>query len=334
MVAEDGFLPRPFAIAGRRLVYSVGITYLAVTAGLLLLVFRGITDRLIPLFAIGAFLTFTLSQAGMVVHWRGELHSNQRGNKHAHRLHLVINAVGSLATGAALIIIIIAKFVEGAWITLVAIPCVILLLKQICRYYERLGETLSNARPVTLHGVNPPVVIVAVGDCNRLTSKAVSFAFSISPDVIGLHLTHLTGPGTDEQQQQLKQKWHDMVVVPARRAGLGEPRLVITAAQYRTIEEPVLKLVDQLERKMSSRQVAVLIPEVVRTHWYQALLHSDYASHLRAQLLRRGGTRLTVINVPLHIEDDAQTKAGRPELPKNAKAGARARKLETSHPNR
>src|SRR5438045_5551189 len=107
MVAADGFLPKPFAIAGRRLVYSVGITYLALTAGLLLVVFDGITDRLIPLFAIGAFLTFTLSQAGMVVHWRRELRSNEQGHAHAHRLHLAINAIGSMTTGAALVIIVI-----------------------------------------------------------------------------------------------------------------------------------------------------------------------------------------------------------------------------------
>ena len=110
-VAEDGFLPRPFAIAGRRLVYSVGITYLAVTAGLLLIAFRGITDRLIPLFAIGAFLTFTLSQAGMVVHWRRSLRARDR--RHSDRVHLAINAVGAVTTGGALVIIVIAKFIEG-----------------------------------------------------------------------------------------------------------------------------------------------------------------------------------------------------------------------------
>jgi hypothetical protein len=223
---------------------------------------------------------------------------------------------------------------EGAWITLVAIPCVILLLKWVRGYYDKLGERLANPPPLALRGANPPVVIVAVGDCNRLTAKAMAFAFSISPDVVGMHLTHLAGPDTEEHQRQLKQAWHELAVVPARHAGLPEPRLVITPAQYRTIEEPVLKLVDQLERKMPSREVAVLIPELVRIHWYQNLLHSDYASHLRAQLLRRGGTRLTVINVPWHFEDPDLTPTGRPELPKNARGKTRPRKLETSHPER
>ncbi len=331
MVAEDGFLPRPFAIAGRRLVYSVGVTYLAVTAGLLLLVFGGITDRLIPLFAIGAFLTFTLSQAGMVMHWRRELREGEGEHAHAHRIHLGINAVGSITTGAALVIIIIAKFVEGAWITLVTIPCVILLLKSVRSYYDRWGNRLADAQPLNLRGVEPPVVIVAVGECNRLTEKAVAFAFSISPDVLGLHLTHLAGPESDEHERQLKQQWHQLVAVPARRAGLAEPRLVIAPAQYRAIEEPVLKLVDQLERKMPSREIAVLIPEIVRTHFYEDLLHSDYAAHLRAQLLHRGGTRLTVINVPWHFEEDEHAETGRPELPKNGKATRGKRKLQPSN---
>jgi amino acid transporter len=304
-VAEEGFLPRPFAIAGRRLVYSVGIIYLAMTAGLLLVVFGGITDRLIPLFAIGAFLGFTLSQAGMVVHWRQSLRSD-RSNAHAHRLHLTINSVGAIATGTALVIIVIAKFIEGAWITVIAIPLVILLLKKIRRYYDRLQNRLAEPLPLKLQNAKPPVVVVAVGDWNRLTSKAVSFAFDISPDVIGLHLTQLMGPDSEEHLKKLKQQWETMAAEPARSAGLAAPRLVITAAQYRNIDEPVMKLLEQLERKMPGREIAVLIPEVVKMHWYQHILHTDYAGHLRSQLLRNACARLTVINVPWHFPDASQ----------------------------
>src|SRR5690242_8815860 len=124
MVAEDGFLPRPFAIAGRRLVFSVGIIYLGVTAGLLLFAFEGITDRLIPLFAIGAFLTFTISQIGMVMHWRTAMRRTGSARKRAQqRAHFWTNALGATMTGAALVIIGVAKFVEGAWITILVIPC-------------------------------------------------------------------------------------------------------------------------------------------------------------------------------------------------------------------
>jgi amino acid transporter len=132
LVAQDDFLPRPFAAVGRRLVFSVGILYLAVCSGLLLIVFGGITDRLIPLFAIGAFGTFTMSQLSMVSHWRGELRRQEsEKERHRHRARLAINAVGAATTGIALAIIIVAKFAEGAWITLLVIPCVILLLKLV-----------------------------------------------------------------------------------------------------------------------------------------------------------------------------------------------------------
>ena len=309
-IAEDGFLPRPFAVAGRRLVYSVGITYLAITAGLLLIAFRGITDRLIPLFAIGAFLTFTLSQAGMVVHWRRNLRSPHRGR--SDRVHLAINALGAITTGGALVIIVIAKFVEGAWITLIAIPLVILLLTKIRGYYDRLAGRLADPQSLKFTGEDAPVVVLAIAEWNRLSARALDFAFSITPDIIGLHLTQLTGPGTEEHERLLKQQWSELVAAPARRAGFPEPRLVIAPAQYRTIEEPVLKLVGQLERKMASREVAVLIPEVVKIHWYQYLLHTDYAAYLRRQLLLHGGTRLTVINIPWHFVEGPE--AERPEI--------------------
>jgi amino acid transporter len=143
LVAQDEFLPRPFATVGRRLVYSVGIVYLAISAGVLLIAFDGITDRLIPLFAIGAFMTFTMSQAGMVVHWRREL----RDKRHAAErrrlwVHLFINAVGASATVIALVVIVVAKFAQGGWITIVAIPCVIVLHKSIKRYYDDINEHL------------------------------------------------------------------------------------------------------------------------------------------------------------------------------------------------
>ena len=160
MVARDDFLPRPFASVGRRLVYSVGIGYLAVCAGLLLIVFGGVTDRLIPLFAIGAFLTFTMSQAGMVAHWR-----KVEGR---HLASLAINAAGALATGAALLVILSAKFLEGAWITAIAVPAVIVLLKSVKRYYVKLeaqtrcptplwtGESPAAHHPGGLPGLEPP----------------------------------------------------------------------------------------------------------------------------------------------------------------------------------
>lgn len=170
MVAQDGFLPQPFAVAGRRLVFSMGILYLAIAAGILLVVFRGITDRLIPLFAIGAFLTFTMSQIGMVVHWRRA----RRSSRGANRLHLLI--WGASATGVALVVIVAAKFTEGAWITVLVIPGVVVLLRSIKGYYDQLDTSLRDDEPLSFADVEPPVVLVATQGWNKLTDKALSFA--------------------------------------------------------------------------------------------------------------------------------------------------------------
>jgi hypothetical protein len=157
MVAEDGFLPRPLAAVGRQLVFSVGILYLAAAADLLLVVFGGFTDRLIPLFAIGAFLTFTMSRLGMVVHW---LRARTTFRSVRHRTHLAINALGAATTGIALLIIIAAKFSQGAWITVVVIPAVIVLLKSIKRYYDGLDAALREEGPIKRVRVDPPLVLV------------------------------------------------------------------------------------------------------------------------------------------------------------------------------
>src|SRR5258707_9143881 len=138
-VARDEYLPRAFAIPGRRLVNSFGIVWLALTAGALLAAFGGITDRLIPLFAVGAFLSFTLSQAGMAVHWSRQP-ADAQGQRLGHRLRLAINATGAVATGISLVVILAAKFVEGAWITVLTIPCVLALLRLTKRYYTQIDR--------------------------------------------------------------------------------------------------------------------------------------------------------------------------------------------------
>ena len=181
VVAQDEFLPRPFATFGRRLVSSVGIIYLALTAGLLLTVFDGITDRLIPLFAIGAFLTFTISQTGMVVHWWRELRDKRQAPERRRVwINLVINAVGASTTATALVVIVVAKFAQGSWITIVAIPCVILLHKSIKRYYDGIDDHLRDDGPLEFHQSKPPIVLVAAREWNRLTEKALGLAMQLS----------------------------------------------------------------------------------------------------------------------------------------------------------
>lgn len=306
LVAEDGFLPRPFAVAGRRLVFSVGILYLAGAAGLLLIVFDGITDRLIPLFAIGAFLTFTLSQLGMVVHWRREARVAEVNQRRRHSLHFWINLVGTVATGAALIIIVIAKFAEGAWITILVIPLVIAALKAIRHYYDKLADNIREPAPFMIDDARPPIVLLASEGWDRLTEKALRLALTLSPDVVAIHLTRLSGPEAEEEDRSLREQWRELVERPAAGAGHATPRLAIVQAQYRNVYEPILKLVRELEQHFGDRRIAVLIPEIVKQHWYQYILHTHRARRLRKQLIRHGDRKLTIVSIPwqLHSSDD------------------------------
>jgi amino acid transporter len=318
-VAQDGFLPRPFATVGRRLVYSVGILYLTVTAGVLLVAFDGITDRLIPLFAIGAFATFTMSQAGMVAHWRhvmqarrpssqmqnqaeGQGRSQGQNPQPRANLKLIINAVGASATAAALAIIIIAKFMEGGWITIVAIPIVILLLKGIKSYYERIDAALRDDDQLQFQPGKPPFVLVMTKEWSRLTDRALSFAMEISPDVIAVHLAALEGPDVTEQERKLREQWAKDVEDAAVAAGAAHPpRLAFLSAPFRRIHAPLLKLISDLQSKFPDRTIAVLIPELVKRHWWEYLLSNQRARQLRNAVLEYGGPRVVVIAVPWHL---------------------------------
>jgi amino acid transporter len=304
LVAQDDFLPRPFAVVGRRLVFSVGILYLSVAAGLLLIAFGGITDRLIPLFAIGAFLTFTLSQSGMVVHWLRQLRSSATARERTrHHVHLAINGLGAAMTGIALAVIVAAKFTEGAWITVIVIPLAIVLLKTIKRYYNELEAHLRDDRPLDLRRTQPPIVVVATEGWNKLTDRALSFGLRLTPDVIAVHLMALAGPDVAENEQALREQWASDVERPAREAGLRPPRLVLLQAPYRQIHAPLLRFVVRLEAENPARLVVIILPEVVKRHWWQHVLHTHRAWRLRSALLQQGGSRLVIANIPFYLEE-------------------------------
>lgn len=304
LVAGDDFLPRPFAMVGRRLVFSVGILYLAATAGLLLIVFGGITDRLIPLFAIGAFLTFTMSQLGMVLHWHRELRgARAAADRHRYRAHLAINGVGAAATSVALLIIVVAKFSEGAWITLLAIPATILVLRLVKRYYARLDAQLREERQLNLRSREPPLVLVATAGWNKLTDRALQFALRISPDILAVHFTELGGSEADGEESALRQSWLRDVEEPAKKAGVRPPQLVRVKAPFRRMTGPLLQLIGEIQRKHGNRLIAVLLPEVVKKYWWQYLLHGQRMRRLQAALLKYGGSRIVVMIIPWHLEE-------------------------------
>jgi amino acid transporter len=303
MVAEDRFLPKSFAIVGRRLVFTFGILYLTVTAGLLLIMFGGITEHLIPLFAIGAFLTFTMSQTGMVFHWRRLLKENKDpSRRRVHRMHRSINATGAAITAIALMIIVVTKFSEGAWIIIVIIPLAILLLKTIKRYYDELDSRLRQPGPIVLDRGGAPTVLVATENWNQLTDKALSLALRISPRVMAVHLTAVAGPDVEESEGALRRQWAKDVEEPVRAMGLKPPKLVLLGSPYRQIHVPLLKLIRSLKEQDPQRSIAVIIPELVKDRWWQYLLHTHRARRLRAALLHYGGAGLAVINIPWHLK--------------------------------
>jgi amino acid transporter len=291
IVSEDGFLPRSIGTVGRRLVYSNGILVLALLSGALLVVFGGITDRLIPLFAVGAFGAFTLSQAGMVVHWR-----RTGGGAHA-RTAMAINGVGAAATGIALAVILVAKFVEGAWMTVVLVPAILALFAGVKRHYRRVLRQIACLKPLDFSGLEPPIVVVPIETWDMLSVKALRFGLRISPDVRAVHV------GVSEAKRQaLREQWDLDVERPARRAGRPAPRLIVLPSPYRRLFLPLIDFVRQLERENPSREIAVIIPELVERRWFEAFLHNHSAEVLKARLLLEDLEHVALVNIPWYLK--------------------------------
>jgi hypothetical protein len=302
LLARDRYLPYSFSLPGRRLVYSLGILFLATTAGILLVVFGGITDRLIPLFAVGAFLSFTLSQAGMAMHWTRVLHQSGRQSRSSRaQLKRFVNGLGAVATGIALVVIIVAKFVEGAWITILVIPLLFWLMQTIRQRHDTVARQLRYGPMRHLTPRDPPAVLLPMHNWNAITAKALRFAMSLSADVLAVHLSALEGPDGDENEAGLRRDWQRNVVAPAGKAGVPAPKLVVLRSEYRKFVEPLQKIVQDLEQQFPDRTIAVLIPEVVKVKWWDYLLFTYRARRLQAALMRQAGQRVVVIDVPWRI---------------------------------
>ena len=288
IISETGYLPRTFGMRGRRLVYSMGILVLAGVAGILLTVFGGVTDRLIPLFAIGAFLAFTMSQAGMVMHWK------RVGGPHA-RHSMIINGIGAFATGITLIVILCAKFLEGAWITMLLLPLLLATMIAIRRHYDAVSRQVEAPIEFQPGKPNPPMVVLPVQRWNKITDKALRFSLNLSADV---RAVHIECPETEEIVKQ----WQVQVARPARESGLQEPELVVLASPFRFIVGTIVNYSLELATKNPDNIVAVVIPEMVESRWYHYLLHNQRASLLKAMLLVKGNERVVVINVPWYLQ--------------------------------
>jgi hypothetical protein len=296
LIAKDAFLPRAFAAIDRRLVYSVGVLFLATASGLLLAGFRGITDKLIPLYAVGAFLAFTLSQSGMVMHWRRQGSGNVK-------LKLWVNGLGATATGAALAIILAAKFTEGAWITVLAIPLMLTIFLLVHRHYLIVEKQMECADLLDVTHNEPPVVLVPIHQWDRLVAKSLRFGMRLSTDVIAVHLSNLEGDAAENEATETRRLWAEKVDAPAHAAGVPPPKLELVRTPFREFCTPLLKHIDQVKKRFPDRLIAVIIPEIVEKHWWNALLHSRRSAHLRSAFRALQDDRVIVVDLPWFIKD-------------------------------
>jgi hypothetical protein len=288
-VAQDGFLPHSYGYRGRRLVYSQGIVVLASLTALLLIIFRGVTDNLIPLFAIGAFLAFSLSQAGMVAHWK------RTGGPRALR-SMIVNGLGAVVTTITLLVVLVAKFTAGAWVSALLIAGMMAAMLWVHRHYATVAEETRLASPLEVVNLGPPIVILPIQSWNQIAQRALQFALTLSPDIHAVHVA------MEEETEALEREWPHLVERPILEAGGNPPSLVTLPSPYRLVLKPILEFVLGMEERHPGRQIAVVVPELVERHWYHYPLHNRRAELLKAFLLLKGSTRIVLINVPWYTQ--------------------------------
>jgi amino acid transporter len=286
ILAGDGFLPRQLTGVGDRLVFTNGILSLALATGFLIILFGGDTHLLVPLFAIGAFLAFTLSQAGMVVHWFRE---KGRG----WLVKTFFNGAGAIATGLTLLIVAFSKFTSGAWITILLIPMIVVVFLRVHKHYQAVRQQLTlHGLPPSLRPISPARVVIPISGVHRGMINAVLFARAISPNVTGVYVELEPGSG-ERVTKEWNVWWPD---VP----------LVVIQSPYRSIVGPLLEYLDKTDQDHNDGQLAVVVlPEFVTKFWWQNLLHNQGAFIIKAALLygrRRSGLERIVIDVPYHLK--------------------------------
>ncbi len=278
LLARDRYAPRQFAKLGDRLVFSNGILILGGFAALLLIIFRGDTHALIPLYAVGVFLSFTLSQGGMIRHWLAE-----RGP--GWRRRLVVNGSGALVTGVVTLVIAATKFTHGAWVVVLLLPVMVLVFTAVHRHYEAVSNELSLERLVD----EPPVtttVLVLVGDLHLGVVRALRFAQSLVPSPRAVYVE--TDPA---RTLRLEERW--------TKGGCGVP-LIVLSSPYRSVLRPLFGYIERLQRQSPDGMITIVIPEFVPRHWWQHVLHNQTALLVKGALLFRSG--IVVVDVPFHLQ--------------------------------
>lgn len=277
-LARDRYLPKQFTFRGDRLAYSTGIITLGVLASLMLAGFNGETSRMIPLYAVGVFTAFTLSQGGMVVRWL-------RLKEPGWRIGLAINIVGVTTTGLVAVVVGFTNFTKGAWIVFILIPLLILMFRAIHRHYERAAGELAAQTPLRSDEIEH-TVIVPIAAVNRVARQTLAYARSISDNVTAIHITD------DEAEiEQMRENWEALC---------SDIPLVIIESPYRSLVGPLLSYLDEIDRQRPGDTLTVVMPEFIARHWWEHVLHNQSALRIKAALLFRPGTVVT--SVPYHLE--------------------------------
>jgi amino acid transporter len=279
IMARDGFLPRQFANLGDRLVYSNGIIVLGILAGLLCIHFKGSVDLLIPLYAVGVFVAFTLNQFGMVMHWRRNHGSEPRWVQRS-----IINAIGGTCTGIVAMVIMCTKFTSGAWMVVLLIPFLVYIFHMIKKHYDMVAEELTIELTEAIKPVTHTIVI-PVAAINRTLATTIAYARSLKADVRCVHISV-----DRECREDLEHRW--------RTWSPGIP-LTVIESPYRSLTQPLIRYIEKIERKTNEDVVTIMLPEFVVKKWWHHLLHNQNALVLKTLLLFRPNT--VVVDVPYHL---------------------------------
>jgi amino acid transporter len=284
LLATDNFLPHLFFLKAARQVHRYGVVVLAVAAALLLIVSRGDTQALVPLFAIGVFVGFTLSQAGMVLHWRG-----QRGPGWGGRA--VINGVGAVFTTAALVIELVSKFTEGAWLVVIVVPALVAMFSRIHTIYAQVGSALQIGQIPGRPQRRTALVVVPVGGMSRLVREGISAALSLGDEVIAVNVCYddPADEGVSERLHEQWDRWHPDV------------RLVTLHTRHRSLGPPVVEYLQELERNNRQDELVVLIPEVQAARPWRRLLHNQRGFVLE-QAIQRGAPNVVICRLRYRLD--------------------------------
>jgi len=209
---------------------------------------------------------------------------------------IAINAIGAAATGATLVVILVAKFAEGAWVTALLIPLLLAVFGGVRRHYHRVSLEIANPLPLDVANIMPPIVILPMSAWNKMSQKGLRFALKLSPDIFVVQIS--TG---NKLEHDLARRWPQLVEAPTKEARLPTPQLVVVESPYRHVFNPLLEYILDMKQRHPDRQIAVLIPELIARHWYEHLLHNKRAAMLKALLLVRGDEDIVVINVPWYL---------------------------------